>query len=342
MDPDNDHNISLDIERFTSMKMQELSERIELSDSFCKEIRAALLTNAAGTFLWVGYAMAELLTKNTSLEVREAVENLPTALPASFNRMLRRLPQKKLEVIKKILQWVTLAVRPLSLAELTDAIDWGDQPQAFRDTVAICEPFLTVQRGKVILVHQSAKEYLLQETKDDNVTLENLRITIPEAQSSLAKACLDAVGRYSPLSYYAYSHWPDHVRQCSQHTQMEIVQSDPLFSEISNVVPGGGTTCWWIKDTTRLLTLKFHILSSIGCPWHAILTSKHGYRHFHPQNFLDPRFGLSTTTKTLGNGRRGPYTVPSWEAAQKWYRCCCQMELVQRTQTVIMSVLSGM
>lgn len=89
LDTNNAQIVSDDIEKFASVKMKELSQRLDLTTSFCSRIQSQLLWKARGTFLWIGYAMIELRSKRTSLEVEEAVKELPTALPALHGRMLR-------------------------------------------------------------------------------------------------------------------------------------------------------------------------------------------------------------------------------------------------------------
>lgn len=245
LDPDNDREVSNDIEKFTWVKMKELSQRLDLETSSCSRIQSQLLAKAGGTFLWIGYAMTELSSKRTSLEVEEAVNELPTALPALYGRMLRRIPSGILDLIISLLHWVTLAVRPLSLEELADVVTWHvpermDKRRALRDYIRLCEPIIVVQQDKVLLVHQPARDYFLRDTKDDDLLAEKVRTSFTSAQSFLAKTCLGALGKPSSLSEYATEHWPQHFSQCSESVQTSLVREEPFFGE-------GSTSrhTWW-------------------------------------------------------------------------------------------------
>jgi hypothetical protein len=59
-------------------------------------------------------------------------------------------------VIREILSWVTTAVRPLQLQELTIAIALStgmSNEQTIRDQITLCEPILKIQNLEVSLVH---------------------------------------------------------------------------------------------------------------------------------------------------------------------------------------------
>ena len=177
LDPDNDEPTGLDIQRFVSMRVQELSGLIGFDHNFGQTLTDALIERAEGTFLWVGFAVVELLRKRTCSEIEEAVHSLPKGLRAIYALMLRRIPQKHRKVCSLMLRWVTMAVRPLSLQELARAVDIKSTAlrtvdEAIWDQVKICSPFLVVQEQSVCLVHQSARDYLLHGERDDDVEVE--------------------------------------------------------------------------------------------------------------------------------------------------------------------------
>jgi hypothetical protein len=124
LDPDNNDKVDTDINTFTSLKMLDLTRRHNLSIELSVRIRTQLLQKAEGTFLWIGYALNELLTKDTTMQVLEALEELPAALPALYSRMIRNIPFEKLRICTSILRWVALAARSLSVDELADAVGW--------------------------------------------------------------------------------------------------------------------------------------------------------------------------------------------------------------------------
>ncbi|RMZ74098.1 hypothetical protein GMOD_00004939 [Pyrenophora seminiperda CCB06] len=240
LDPDNDEKVVGDIELFVSARVAELSRIEGFNDDFRAAVQSALLQRAGGTFLWVGFAMYELSQKQTCSEIWAALEELPSGLPAIYSRMLLRIPARQREVSRAILQWVTMAVRPLQLRELAAAIGvqatspWMTVEQVARDAVTLCGPLLKVQKQEqeVSLVHQSARDYLLRKERDNDVVLEGFRLDPRDAHLKLAQTCIECIAtsplqykamdldnkpdpRRSPLLRYATLHWPEHARSCS-------------------------------------------------------------------------------------------------------------------------------
>jgi hypothetical protein len=178
LDPDNNKKVVSDIELFVFARVGELSRIKGFNEDFRVSVQTTLLARAEGTFLWVGFAMNELLQKQTYSEIWDALKDLPSGLPAIYSRMLLRIPARHREISRAILCWVTLAVRPLQLQELAAAI--GVRPfspqltaeQVARDAVALCGSLLKVQKQEVSLVHQSARDYLLRKERDSDAVLE--------------------------------------------------------------------------------------------------------------------------------------------------------------------------
>jgi ankyrin repeat protein len=239
LDPDNNEKVASDIERFISMRVDDLSKIEGFNDEIRTAVQTTLLKRAEGTFLWVGFAMDELLQKWTCTEVLKALEGLPSGLPAIYGRMLLQIPVERRQTSSLILRWVTMALRPLKLQELAEVLDV--QPSlplitiehATRDAIAQCGPLLTVQEQDVRLVHQSARDYLLRRERSCNAVLEEFRIEPERAHLELAQSCLRYIA-HSSLQYkaldltdesfrhrpsflrYAVLQWPEHARSCSE------------------------------------------------------------------------------------------------------------------------------
>lgn len=199
LDPDHDERLASDIKQFISSRVQKLSRIDGFNDKLRETVQNTLLERSEGTFLWAGLVMIELYQKNTCTEVLEALESLPRGLPAIYGRMLLQIEDRHIQRCSTILRWVTMALRPLTLQELSTAI--GIVPtsagitmdQTIRDKVAHCGPFLKVQGQTVHLVHQSARDYLLRKNCDINTVLEGFRIKSEAAHLELARTCFDCV-----------------------------------------------------------------------------------------------------------------------------------------------------
>jgi hypothetical protein len=124
----------------------------------------------------------------------------------------------------------------LSIGELEDVValhvpERMDVGQALRDYVKLCDPMIIVQRNRVLLVHQSARDYFLRDTKDDGVVAERVKASFADAQASLAKTCLGALKKDSSLSGYAMLHWANHFRRCSEPVQTSLGNDESFFGK---------------------------------------------------------------------------------------------------------------
>jgi ankyrin repeat protein len=232
-----------------------------------KRVEDALLARAQGTFLWVGFVVAELSKKSTWTDIIKTLDGLPSGLPAIYGRMLLRTPLSRRPVVVKILRWVTMAVIPLTLEELAAAVqvqsaaaDAGlSSDQAILDHLTWCGPILKIHQREVSLIHQSAKDYLLRETPDPDPVLEAFRIKGEEAHAELTEACLECLERSelqhsavdlagdptvqqrSPLLKYAALHWAGHAKHASTHANDVLRLSRPFLRKRSRV-----RLNWWM------------------------------------------------------------------------------------------------
>lgn len=241
LDPDNDVSVGQDIQLFIGSRVDQLAEGCRLTERFQQMVKKTLTDRAEGTFLWVGFAMTELLKKKTATEIEKSLAALPRGLPGIYDRILRQIEPEFQQICRSILQWVTLAVSPLSLPELAAATDthssrYIDTETAMLDRIKMCGPIITVQDGKVNLVHQSAKDYLLRDEVHDGKELQVFRCKAGDDHSVIASYCLKCVERsklqhelvlmshlpdpeyedsypqHNPLLRYAVYHWPEHAR----------------------------------------------------------------------------------------------------------------------------------
>ena len=287
LDPDHDKRVTGDIERFISVRVEELSRIEGLNEEFRTTVLTTLLERARGTFLWVGFVVNELSQKKTCTEVLETLRTLPRGLPAIYSRMLLQIESSRRRISSLILRWVTMAVRPLTLQELAAVI--GIQSSAFitteqavRDQIAFCGPLLKVREHEVTLVHQSARDYLLREEPARNPVLEEFRIKPEEVHLQLARTCFDCIEHSalqhaplditdasylpeSPLLLYAALHWQEHAMCCSRYAKELLDLSRPFLQKESVL-----RSNWWEAYRKRDAWLKvsslplLHMASYLG------------------------------------------------------------------------------
>jgi len=197
------------------------------------------------------------------------LDELPETLDETYERVLREINKAKREHAHRLLQCLTVAVRPLRIAELAEvlAVDfgttsggetstlnpdwrWEDQEQAVLSTCSSLIAVVGEDGDQVIqFSHFSVKEFLTSpRLAVASVDVSRFHILLKPAHTILAKACLgtllrldDHVDRYNakdrfPLVRYAAEHWGNHARFEDVSSQlregMEILfnPDQPYFS----------------------------------------------------------------------------------------------------------------
>ena len=192
-------------------------------------------------FRWV-FCQLETLRQCLPASVRPILAELPETLDATYERILSDIPKSNRVHAHRLLQCLTVAVRPLDVEELAEvlAVDfsttggipqlkedlrWEDQEQA---VLTACSSLIAVVKDKdsrvVQFSHFSVKEFLtsdrLATSKMDASRYHHIRFE--EAHSIMAQACLGVLLRldYSiddesirnfPLAEYAAECFGDHI-----------------------------------------------------------------------------------------------------------------------------------
>ncbi|KAJ6161001.1 hypothetical protein N7470_004397 [Penicillium chermesinum] len=265
LDPDNNDNVSGDIQSFISERISRLQE-IRGFDEIQEYVENSLLKRAQGTFLWVGFVTDELRKKTTCTEIVETLKDLPAGLPAIYSRVLMQTEECHRPMIAKILRWVTTAVRPLNLRELAAGIglestDVLKKGQIMLDYIRLCENLLEVHDKKITLVHQSVRDYLLQGTLASDPILGQFHIKEDAAHFEIAETCVQQLecgfssqwnGEYDEsigwkyqqfeLLEYAILHWTEHVKQASSSSNPNLASlfNRPFFQDQLGLIKTGG------------------------------------------------------------------------------------------------------
>lgn len=239
LDPDADTEVNDDIHQFIDVKVDELSIYRQYPELLRVRVKEVFQNRAQGTFLWVGI-VAKALRKYKATEVEKALDFFPSGLEELYARMLLQIDVDRREIAAKILRWVVMVVRPLTLSELSAVLEIAASPsvlfncnEVMRDQVLYCGYFLTIKGDEVGLIHQSATDYLLRNSCDLNPELEMFRVKKKIAHLEIAKKCLDYLqnGPFTngkvdlknttylkafPLLSYATLHWPEHARSLAR------------------------------------------------------------------------------------------------------------------------------
>ena len=206
--------------------------------------RTIVILISTNRFRWV-FCQLEALRHCLPVSVRQMLEELPETLDKTYERILMEINKAKREHAHRLLQCLTVAVRPLRVAELAEvlAVDfgtasgggisklnadwrWDDQEQA---VLSICSSLIAVVDEDGIQVvqfsHFSVKEFLTSPRLADlNANVSRFYVLLEPAHVTLARACLgtllrldnrvdkDNVEEFSPLARYAAEHWVKHAQ----------------------------------------------------------------------------------------------------------------------------------
>ena len=223
--------ISGEINLFNKARVREIADQRLLDADDQAFLREQLAGVPNRTYLWVHLVLnvIENMPGFTRGNVRRAIKNIPKTVDDSYERILKRSsdPQKA----RTLLQILIVAVRPLSLAEMSlvlaldprvesDDLEEELEPESrFELTVrSICGLFVIIIDSKLYLLHQTAKEFLL----NDRLRLEPERFAVQ----------LSFKGRYTgtgegstsqPVTIPDANLWKHSIRS---------IQSNKLFLEI--------------------------------------------------------------------------------------------------------------
>ena len=195
-------------------------------------------------FRWV-FCQLDALQHCFPPNLRQYMDELPETLDETYDRILRGISKAQKNNAHRLLQCLTVAVRPLLVEELAEllAFDfqvstsggiptlkedwrWDDQEEAVLST---CSSLISIiPRGDSRVVqfsHFSVKEYLTSSrlARSPHGEVSRFRIDLEPAHTVMAQACLatllrpdehagDSDANMSPLVKYSAQHWVDHAQ----------------------------------------------------------------------------------------------------------------------------------
>ncbi|MCJ1433382.1 hypothetical protein MMC27_002742 [Xylographa pallens] len=177
---------------------------ITIEHSHVLEVSRRLCHRADGIFLWVVLALEDL---QGSSEPLETVENIPHGIEGIYEKRLRSIAPEDWPVAQKIISWLAVAYRSLSVSELSEAMvinnynpsslapqapDRTKDDQSFFETEIhrICGSLIRVTEEDIISFrHSSVQRYLLS-----GGGLVSSRYGAQNLYELVAKACLVLLG----------------------------------------------------------------------------------------------------------------------------------------------------
>ncbi|KAI4257311.1 MAG: hypothetical protein L6R42_005750, partial [Xanthoria sp. 1 TBL-2021] len=202
------------------------------------DVTRQILEKASGSFLWVRLAL-ETLEHNwhTEDDIRRSLTDLPQGMENLYSRMLAKVQNQSPRLramAERILTWVACAWRPLSISELAVALqpDFTGFIRLEETVVEICGHFVSVHNSRVLIIHMTARDFLLKKGIERSPFI-NSR----EAHTHIAETC---------LRYLSSDEW----RRVFKHFQRPLdISKDRKQNKLLLAEEGhpflGYATCYW-------------------------------------------------------------------------------------------------
>ena len=193
-------------------------------------------------FRWV-FCQLDALQHCIPPNLRQYLNELPETLDETYDRLLKGINKSQKDNAHRLLQCLTVAVRPLLVEELAEllAFDfqasssggiptlkedwrWDDEEEAVLSTCSSLITIIPRHNSRVVqFSHFSVKEYLTSPrlARSPHGEVSRFRIDLEPAHTVMAQACLatllrldehagDSDAKISPLVKYAAEHWVEH------------------------------------------------------------------------------------------------------------------------------------
>ena len=268
-----DNNISLDMNSYLSSRSHQhfteddfygdISEYAQnsishiLASPLREQTVDKIMEKAAGSFLWVKLAVEKIKRDWHTYEgIMQALAEIPEGVEAMYKRMIEAIAYKKPELRNlaiRILTWAVCNFRPLHIDELEIALspEYTGFTNLAQTAGEVCAQFAVVSKGKITLLHETARIFLLQKTSSldiningtsghehaakicinylsDNIKWRRVFLSIQSLQSTqsskLGKKSLAAFDEH-PFLLYALQYW-------SYHVSLASVDSDDLIERV--------------------------------------------------------------------------------------------------------------
>ena len=160
---------------------------------------STLKEKANGSFLWIKLVMEELEGRRSMRSVEEALSEIPAnqsledIYQLTLNSLASSCDEEDLDVAREIFMWILCALRPLSLDELTAALEASmgtrmmDVERAVKETCGSLIEVVDVHSQKYVMaVHITLREFMLSEKATGCFAF-----SMSKAHAQIAKTCLN-------------------------------------------------------------------------------------------------------------------------------------------------------
>lgn len=229
-----------------------------------------IMRMADGNFLWVHLVLKEIMMCISEADIEKALKELPPELEPLYARMGANVASQirpvDLDLAKTILAWALCSRRPLTLQELSRALQPEYRPIDLSHTVKqVCGEFVSISaKGNVTMIHETAREYLTK-TADAR-----LFIATPEAHYAAFRKCMSNLSttnprirsdhtKSQPFLLYAATSWAYHLELSSAYRDRDSLVLLAIFLQSPSVLTW--IECLAVAGELRVLVLASKALT---------------------------------------------------------------------------------
>ncbi|KAJ6047297.1 uncharacterized protein N7446_007574 [Penicillium canescens] len=252
--------IHKEIDLVVKMRVKELAETASLSWDIQQRLEQQLLQMEHRTYLWLHLAIDDIQStfENSLRPAEESIRMIPPSVNKAYEKILSRVPSSQVNTVRKVLQITVAARRPLTVAEMAIALGIAICPQL--RTVAqagldplqvekklrrLCGLFVFINNSKIYLIHQTAREFLIEQTSSNSVDFA-FSCSLSDNEDQMAHICLryllmedleededESCSNIRSFLTYSAVHWPDHVRKMTRTSDKEVTNRLHQLYDIS-------------------------------------------------------------------------------------------------------------
>ncbi|KAL2268697.1 hypothetical protein VTJ83DRAFT_3543 [Remersonia thermophila] len=198
-----------------------------------------ILEKSEGCFLWVRFVLDELASAWSIHQVMDILNKVPQQMDPLYTRALTAMSSKPSEsrtLIRAILTWIVCAARPLTVAELSEALRLDEEyevPELESAVVSLCAGLAHVDKnGRATIVHLTARTFLTDPALDSEFRIDenqgHLRLAtcclkflcsdhmrLPRGRRGMKKQTTSQSQTRSPFAAYACLEFAEHLRRAT-------------------------------------------------------------------------------------------------------------------------------
>jgi hypothetical protein len=173
-------------------------------------------------FLWVTFLLDDLCAQYCDDDIRKCLKTLPKNLKDTFNRVLSRIVAHNRDgLVKKVIHWLVVASRPLTLDELCDALSievgqkHAERGRRVNDKGRIflwCENLVHIDEEdeSVQFAHHTIFQFITEGCSD--LKFADFHVRLEEADHLAGERCL------------TYLHYGDFQKAVARRQQTRLLQ----------------------------------------------------------------------------------------------------------------------